>query len=115
MTRKQVSFHAVCFPLVFLEKKEKKKKKENLLFSVNTKNISSNVLKISENSVVLRTREFTDIFIIFDEIYLVIHLKKVNILYILSSKDDLFINITVSRAYLQLSSNWTTNVTFTRG
>ena len=110
MTRKQVSFHAVCFPLVFLEKKEKKE--ENLLFSVNTKNISSYVLKISENSVVLRTR---DIFIIFDEIYLVFTLKKVNILYILSSKDDLFINITVSRAYLQLSSNWTTNVTFTRG
>ena len=59
MTRKQVSFHAVCFQLVFLEKKEK----ENLLFSVSTKNISSRVLKISENSLVLRTREFTDIFI----------------------------------------------------
>ena len=28
-----------------------------------------------------------------------IHLKKVNILYILSSKDDLFINITVSRTF----------------
>ena len=95
MTRKQVSFHAVCFPLVFLEKKFK----ENLLFSVNAKNISSNVLKISENSLVLRTREFTDIFITFDETYLVFTSKKVNILYILSSKDDLFINITVSRAF----------------
>ena len=72
MTRKQVSFHAVCFPLVFLEKKFKK----NLLFSVNTKNISSHVLKISENSLVLRTREFTDIFITFDEIYLVFTSKK---------------------------------------
>ena len=74
MTRKQISFHAVCFALVFLEKRLK----ENLLFSVSTKNISSNVLKISENSLVLRTREFTDIFITFDEIYIVlgIHLKK---------------------------------------
>ena len=72
MTRKQVSFHAVCFPLVFLEKKLK----ENLLFSVNTTNISSHVLKISENSLVLRTREFTDIFITFDEIYLVFTSKK---------------------------------------
>ena len=67
MTRKQVSFHAVCFPLVFLEKKFK----ENLLFLVNAQNISSNVLKISENSLVLRTREFTDTFITFDETYLV--------------------------------------------
>ena len=72
MTRKQVSFHAVCFPLVFLEKKFK----ENLLFSVNAKNISSNVLKISENSLVLRTREFTDILITFDETYLVFTSKK---------------------------------------
>ena len=72
MTRKQVSFHAVCFPLVFLEKKCK----ENLLFSVNAKNISSNVLKISENSLVLRTRELTDIFITFDETYLVFTSEK---------------------------------------
>ena len=57
------------------------------------------MLKISENSLVLCTREFTDIFITFDEIYLVFTTKKVNILYILSSKDDLFINITVSRAF----------------
>ena len=67
MTRKKVSFDAVCFPLVLLERKNKK---ENLLFfSVNTKNISSHVLKISENLLVLCTREFTDIFITFDEIY----------------------------------------------
>ena len=72
MTKKQVSFNAVCFPLVFLEKKFK----ENLLFSVNAKNISSNVLKISENSLVLRTREYTDIFITFDETYLVFTSKK---------------------------------------
>ena len=39
----------------------------------------SHVLKISENSLVLRTREFTDIFITFDEIYLVFTLKKVYI------------------------------------
>ena len=50
---KKVSFDAVYFPLVILEKKNKK---ENLVFSVNTKNISSHVLKISENSLVLRTR-----------------------------------------------------------
>ena len=73
MTRNRVSFDAVCFPLVLLEKK---KEKENLLFLVNTKNISSHVLKISENSLVLRTREFTDIFITFDEIYLVFTSKK---------------------------------------
>ena len=73
MTRKQVSFDAVCFPLVLLEKKNKKK---IYFFSVNTKNISSHVLKISENTLVLRTREFTDIFIAFDEIYLVFTSKK---------------------------------------
>ena len=42
-----------------------------LLFSVNTKHISSNVLKILAISLVLRTREITDIFNTFDEIYLV--------------------------------------------
>ena len=70
---KKVSFDPVCFPLVLLEKKNKKK---IYYFSVNTKNISSHVLKISENSLVLRTREFTDIFITFDEIYLVFTSKK---------------------------------------
>ena len=75
MTRKKVSFDAVCFSLVLLEKKNKKK--IYFFFSVNTKNISSHVLKISENSLVLlRTREFTDIFITFDEIYLVFISKK---------------------------------------
>ena len=68
MTRKKVSFDAVCFPLVLVEKNIKKK---IYCFSVNTKTISSHVLKIIENSLVLRTREFTDIFITFDEIYLV--------------------------------------------
>ena len=62
----------VCFPLFLLDRKKKEKKKENLLlFSVNTKKFSSHELKISEISLVLRTREFTDIFITFDEIYLV--------------------------------------------
>ena len=79
MTRKKVSFDAICFPLVLLEKKENKTK--IYFFSVTTKNISSHVLKISENSLVLRTREFTDIFITFDSIFC-IHLKKVNVLYI---------------------------------
>ena len=39
-------------------------------FSANTKYISSHVLKISAISLVLRTREITDIFNTFDEIYL---------------------------------------------
>ena len=45
--------------------------KKNIFFAVNTKYISSHVLKISETSLVLRTREITDIFNAFDEIYLV--------------------------------------------
>ena len=55
-------------------------KKKIYFLSVNTKNISSNVLKISAISLVLRTREITDIFNTFDEIYLVFT-SKVNILY----------------------------------
>ena len=43
-TRKKVSFDAVCFPLVLLEEKNKKK---IYFFSVNTKNISSHMLNIS--------------------------------------------------------------------
>ena len=77
MTRKKVSLDAVCFPLVLLEKKYIKKiYLFFFFFLVNTKTISSHVLKISENSLVLRTREFTDIFITFDEIYLVVTSKK---------------------------------------
>ena len=68
MTRKQVNFAAVCFPLVLLNRENKKKIN---FFSVNTKTVSSHVLKISEISLLLCTREFTDIFITFDEIYLV--------------------------------------------
>ena len=49
----------------------KKNKKKIHFFSVNTKNISSHVLKIPAVSLVLRTREITDIFNTFDEIYLV--------------------------------------------
>ena len=48
-----------------------KNKKKIYFFSVNTKNISSHVLKISAISLVLRTREISDIFSTFDEIYLV--------------------------------------------
>ena len=49
-------------------------------FSVNTKNISSHVLKVhvSSFSLVLRTRKNADIFNTFNELYVyVIHLKKV--------------------------------------
>ena len=48
-----------------------KNKKKIYFFSVNTKNISSHVLKIPAISLVLRTREISDIFNTFDEIYLV--------------------------------------------
>ena len=53
-------------------------KNENKIyfFSVNTKNISSHVWKISAISLVLRTREITDIFTTFNEIYLVFTSKK---------------------------------------
>ena len=45
-------------------------------FLVNTKNISSHVLKISPISLVLRTLENADIFNTFDDIYLVFTSKK---------------------------------------
>ena len=60
----------------------RKNKKKIYFFSVNTKNISSPVLKISAISLVLRTREISDIFNTFDEIYLVFTKKKANILYL---------------------------------
>ena len=53
-----------------------KNKKKIYFFSVNTKNISSHVLKISAISLVLRIREISDIFNTFDEIYLVFTEKK---------------------------------------
>ena len=56
-----------------------KNKKKIYFFSVNTKNILSHVLKISAISLVLRTREITDIFNTFNGI----HLKKVNILFLI--------------------------------
>ena len=60
-----------------------KNKKKIYCFSVNTKNILSHVLKISAISLVLRTREIADIYFnTFDENIFGIHLKKVNILYL---------------------------------
>ena len=53
-----------------------KNKKKIYFLSVNTENISSHVLKISAISLVLRTREISDIFNSFDEIYLVFTSKK---------------------------------------
>ena len=53
-----------------------KNKKKIYTFSINTKNISSHVLKISAILFVLRTREITDTFNTFDEIYLVVTLKR---------------------------------------
>ena len=49
----------------------RKNKKKIYFFSVNTKNISSHVLKISAITLVLHTREISYIFNTFDEIYLV--------------------------------------------
>ena len=53
-----------------------KNKKKIYFFSVNTKKISSHMSKISAISLVLRTREISDIFNTFDEIYLVFTEKK---------------------------------------
>ena len=61
--------------LSFFPSTEKIKRKI-YFFSVNTKNILSHVLKISAISLVLRTREISDIFKTFDEIYLVFTSKK---------------------------------------
>ena len=51
--------------------RQKNNKKKIYLFSVNTDNTASRVLKISEIVFMLCTRETTDIFNTFDEIYLV--------------------------------------------
>ena len=51
---------------------------------MNTKYISSNVLKISVISRVRSTSEIADIFNTFDEIFLVFTEKKVNFLFIFS-------------------------------
>ena len=56
-------------------------------FEVNTKYISSNVLKISVISGVRSTSEITDIFNTWDEIFLIFNVKKVNFLFILSVKE----------------------------
>ena len=53
-----------------------KYKIKNLLFFSKHQNISSHALKISSISLVLRARENTDIFNIFDEIYLVFTSRK---------------------------------------
>ena len=64
---------AVCFPLLLW----KVSNKEKIHFlSVNTKNISSHVLKISSISLVLCTHENADILYTFNEIYLVFTSKK---------------------------------------
>ena len=55
----------------FFPFREKIKRKFTFFQYVNTKNISSPILKISAISLVLRTREIADIFNTFDEIYLV--------------------------------------------
>ena len=88
MTRKKVKF---------LPSSEKIKRKKN--FSVNTKNISSHVLEISEFSLVLRTREITDIFNTFDRIYLVFTSKKQ-----ISSISDRYIPTTFEATFRALET-----------
>ena len=57
--------------------------KENLLFfSEYHKKFSSRVMKTFIFSLVLRTRENTDVFITLDDNIYGIHIKRVNILYI---------------------------------
>ena len=55
-------------------------------FEVNTKYISSNVMKISVNSRVRSTSEFSDIFNTLDERFLVFTENKVNFLFIFFSR-----------------------------
>ena len=63
----------------------KKTKKENLLFVREYhKNSLSRVMKTLKFSLVLRTRENTDVFITLDDNIYGIHSKRVNILYILA-------------------------------
>ena len=68
--------------LINQKSSKKYKIKENLLFSVNTNYMSSRELKTSEFSLVLRSRENSDVFKTLDEIYLVFTSKKGNIFYI---------------------------------
>ena len=63
--------------------KQKKKNKKKIYSSVNTiKKFSSRVMKTFKFSLVLRTRENTDVFITLDDNIYDIHRKRVNILYI---------------------------------
>ena len=73
MSRKKITSEAACFQLFSLT--EKKEKKFTIFFVI-TKNISSNMLKISAISLVLCTHEIADIFIKFHETYFGIHFKK---------------------------------------
>ena len=57
-------------------------KRKLTFFSVNAKHISSRELETSEFSLVLHTRENSDVFNTLDEKYLVFTQKKVNILYL---------------------------------
>ena len=70
---------SIFYPITALSQAELTR--NDLEIWVNIKIFSSHVLKISEISFVLRTREFTDIFITVDEICLVFTSNKVNIHY----------------------------------
>ena len=68
------TLYAILYPITALSQAElttngkEKCRLEKYFCSVNVKNISSHNLRISEILLVLRTREFTDIFITVDEI-----------------------------------------------
>ena len=64
MARKKLLLKRSAFR--YCPERYKTKRKKKFFFSVNTKTISSHVLKISS----IRTREKADIFNTFDEIYL---------------------------------------------
>ena len=56
--------------------KKYKKERKFIFGGINTKNISSRELETSEFSLVLRTRENSDVFNTFDKLYLVFTSKK---------------------------------------
>ena len=82
-------------------------KRKFTLFSVNTKNISSHVLKIAAISLVLRTHEITDIFNTFDEIPYVWYSpqkRKFPLYVALKFYVKVFLNIHISAATCKNSS-----------
>ena len=102
MTREKVSFDAVCFPLVLLDKKNKKK---IYSFFIKYQKYFISCVENIINSLVLRTCEITDIFIIF-EIYLVFTSKMLISSISLGSKVKLMRTLVIS-IFLYACESWT--------